>query len=62
MIEKQEQLRLEELLGWIDEWGIETELLDYFVTEHNFEQRVEFVREWFDGWGDADAIVAHYYL
>jgi len=47
------------LLRWVDEWDIEDSIIEK-IAENDMSEAVEFIGQWFDGWGEADAIY-HFY-
>jgi len=59
--EKSVSSKMTELLRWIDEWDIEDAILEKMAEDEiTVDEAVEFIGQWFDGWGEADAIY-HFY-
>lgn len=47
------------LLNWVKEYGISEDIREAII-DLGTEGAVSFVRAWFDGWGEAQWIVAYY--
>jgi hypothetical protein len=55
--ERMEREERENLMNWVSEYGLETEIIDHLI-DFGHEETVEWLEGWFDGIGDADRIVS----
>lgn len=49
--------KTDQLMEWVDEYGIRENIQDV-ISDDGYDAAVVFVYQWFDGWGEADAIVS----
>ena len=56
--------KLSSLLKWIEEYGIEEEIRNHMIStqleDSWYELNITFISQWFDGSGEAAAILSHY--
>ena len=49
----------EKLMEWVKEYGIETEIKTV-LAEDGYEAALDYIRQWFEGDGESDAILEQY--